>query len=117
MRGQESRILLLESFYGGSHRDVADGLVSHSRHSIHLLTLPARFWKWRMRGASIWFADKIRAKLIRNRAAGGGFPYDLILCTSLMDVAAMKALIGRECPPILLYCHETQIAYPQPSRS
>ena len=106
MRGQESRVLLLESFYGGSHRDVADGLVSHSRHSIDLLTLPARFWKWRMRGASLWFVSQLPA-----------IPYDLILCTGLMDVAALKALIGPGCPPILLYCHETQLAYPQPDRN
>ncbi len=105
-RRQELRVLLLESFYGGSHRDVADGLVSHSRHSFDLLTLPARFWKWRMRGASLWFVDQIRA-----------IPHDLILCTGLMDLAALKALIGPGCPPILLYCHETQLSYPQPDRN
>ncbi len=117
MRRQELRVLLLESFYGGSHRDVADGLVSHSRHSIHLLTLPARFWKWRMRGASLWFADQIRAKKAGDREAVGPIPYDLIFCTGLMDVAALKALVGPGCPPILLYCHETQLAYPQPDRN
>lgn len=117
MRGQELRILLLESFYGGSHRDVADGLVGHSRHSIDLLTLPARFWKWRMRGASLWFVDQIRAKNADDRRAVGAIPYDLILCTGLMDVASLKALIGPGCPPILLYCHETQLAYPQPDRN
>jgi len=107
MRGQESKVLLLESFYGGSHQSVADGLVDHSRHAIDLLTLPARFWKWRMRGASLWFVDQIDREL----------SYDLILCTSLMDVAALKALIGPACPPILLYCHETQLGYPQPGQN
>ena len=43
-------ILFLESFYGGSHREFADGLVQRSRHRIELHTLPARFWRWRMRG-------------------------------------------------------------------
>lgn len=121
MRGQESKILLLESFYGGSHRDVADGLVRHSRHSIDLLTLPARFWKWRMRGASLWFADQIEAGRVSTghpRTPGTDrVPYDLILCSGLMDVAALKALIGAACPPILLYCHETQLAYPHTGRT
>ena len=108
-RRQELRVLLLESFYGGSHRDVADGLVRHSRHSIHLLTLPARFWKWRMRGASLWFFKQLDAEPL--------LPYDLIFCTSLMDVGALKALLGRRCPPILLYCHETQLAYPDPGNN
>ena len=112
IRGQETRVLLLESFYGGSHRSVADGLVCHSRHSIDLLTLPARFWKWRMRGASLWFVDRIGADKTVS-----GIPYDLILCSSLMDVAALKALLGHTCPPILLYCHETQLVYPQPGQN
>ena len=45
-------ILFLEPFYGGSHREFADGLVQHSRQRIELHTLPARFWRWRMRGAA-----------------------------------------------------------------
>jgi glycosyltransferase involved in cell wall biosynthesis len=36
----------LEPFFGGSHKDFAQGLVSHSRHKIDSVTLPARFWKW-----------------------------------------------------------------------
>ncbi len=42
------RILLLEPYYGGSHRSWADGYVAHSRHNVMLLTLPARFWKWHL---------------------------------------------------------------------
>ncbi len=53
--------LFLEPFYGGSHRDFADGLIAHSRHRIDLVTLPARFWKWRMRGAALYLAGKIQA--------------------------------------------------------
>ncbi|MBW2707028.1 MAG: DUF3524 domain-containing protein, partial [Deltaproteobacteria bacterium] len=35
------KFLFLEPFFGGSHREFAQGLVAHSRHSIDLLTLPA----------------------------------------------------------------------------
>ncbi|MEJ2730858.1 MAG: DUF3524 domain-containing protein [Deltaproteobacteria bacterium] len=48
----------MESFFGGSHREFAKGLVSHSKHRIDLKTMPARFWKWRMRGAALYFVKK-----------------------------------------------------------
>ncbi|MDE0446148.1 MAG: DUF3524 domain-containing protein [Spirochaetaceae bacterium] len=97
-------ILFLEPFYGGSHREFADGLVQHSRHRIDLHTLPARFWRWRMRGAALHFA----------RAVARPADYDLLLVTDLMNVADLKALWGAECPPILLYVHENQLSYPKP---
>lgn len=97
------RILLLEPFYGGSHRDVADGLVAHSRHSVELMRLPARFWKWRMRAASLWFSHQLAET----------HDYDLVVCTGLMSVADLKAL-WPTAPPVLLYSHENQLAYPLP---
>ena len=97
-------VLFLESFYGGSHREFADGLVQHSRHRIDLYTLPARFWRWRMRGAALHFA----------RAVARPAEYDLLLVTDLVNVADLKAVWGAACPPILLYVHENQLSYPTP---
>ena len=97
-------VLFLESFYGGSHREFADGLVQHSRHRIALHTLPARFWRWRMRGAALHFA----------RAVARPQEFDLLLATDLMNVADLKAVWGAHCPPILLYVHENQLSYPTP---
>lgn len=104
------RVLFLESFYGGSHRDVADAIVEHSRHRVDLRTLPARFWKWRMRGAALSFA----------REVADATAYDLIVCTGLLSVPDFVALALRgsaadRLPPVLLYAHETQIVYPAPS--
>ncbi len=96
------KFLFLEPFYGGSHREFAKGLVSHSRHDIDLVTLPARFWKWRMRGAALFFIKKIPSLKI----------YDGLLTTSLMSLADYKALSNGTCPPILTYFHETQLTYP-----
>ena len=98
-------VLFLESFYGGSHREFADGLVQYSRHRIELHTLPARFWRWRMRGAALHFA----------RAVARPAEYDLLLATDLMNVADLKAVWGAGCPPILLYVHENQLSYPTPA--
>lgn len=98
------RILFLESFYGGSHRDVADAIIESSRNEIVLRTLPARFWKWRMRGAALTFA----------RQFDEDASYDLIVCGGLMSVADLRALVppSARSIPTLLYAHETQIVYP-----
>ncbi|MDZ7699461.1 MAG: DUF3524 domain-containing protein [Deltaproteobacteria bacterium] len=96
------KILFLEPFFGGSHRDFAEGLVAHSRHEIDLITLPSRFWKWRMRGASLYFI-----KQIQNLHA-----YDALITTDLMSLADFKALTGSACPPALVYFHENQLTYP-----
>ncbi len=96
------RILFLEPFYGGSHRDVADGLAAHSRHRIDLITLPDRFWKWRLRGAALYLADRIQSPQC----------YDALLVSSLMSLADLKAMWGPLCPPALVYFHENQFSYP-----
>lgn len=95
------RFLFLEPFYGGSHRDVADGWVAHSRHAIDLVTLPDRFWKWRMRGAALYWADRISPK-----------GYDGMIVSSLMSLAELKALWPQPLPPALVYFHENQLTYP-----
>ena len=99
---RQKRFVFLESFYGGSHRAFADGLVAHSRHRVDLVTLPARFWKWRMRGAALHFLGKIS-----NLEA-----YDGLITTDLIGLADFKALAGSGCPPILVYFHENQLTYP-----
>ena len=96
------RFLFLEPFFGGSHRNFAEGLISHSRHNIDLLTLPARFWKWRMRGAALFFLKKIPS--LKG--------YNGLITTDLMSLSDFKALCGPYCPPSLVYFHENQITYP-----
>lgn len=96
------KFLFLEPFYGGSHRDFADGLKTFSRHDIDLVTLPDRFWKWRMRGAALYFAKKIQEP---DR-------YDGLIVTSMMSLADLQALWGGRCPPALVYFHENQLNYP-----
>jgi len=104
MAVKRRRVLFLEPFYGGSHRAFADGWVAHSRHAIDLVTLPARFWKWRMRGAALHFA--------RTVADPGS--YDALVVTDLMSLSDLRALWGPACPPALVYFHENQLSYPLP---
>ncbi len=96
------RFLFLEPFFGGSHREFALGLKSNSKHRIDLVTLPARYWKWRMRGASLYFIKKIETFT----------DFDGIITSSLLSASDLRALFGPACPPILVYFHENQLTYP-----
>ena len=96
------RFLFLEPFCGGSHRDFAEGLTTHSRHRIERLEMPARFWKWRMRGAALYFAQRIDF----------GAHYHGLIVSSLMSLSDLKALWRGPFPPALLYFHENQFSYP-----
>jgi glycosyltransferase involved in cell wall biosynthesis len=69
------------------------------------LTLPGRNWKWRMRGAAPWFATQL---------ASAPEPCDLIVATSLLDVAHLRGLLPPPLDrrPLVLYMHENQLTYP-----
>lgn len=95
------KILFLEPFFTGSHQYFAEGIQRESSHTIELLTLPGRFWKWRMRGASIEFS-----RLMKNKK------FDLLIAGNLMDLAQLKALNPDMKVPIILYVHENQLDYP-----
>ena len=95
-------ILFLEPFYSGSHEYFAKGIVNNSSFNIDLLTLPGRFWKWRMRGAALEF----------SRMSNQNKKYDLIVTGNLMDLCQWKALNRNLQTPVLLYVHENQLAYP-----
>ena len=52
------KVLLLEGFMTGSHAQWANELKKYSSHDITLLTLPGRFWKWRMHGGAVSLANE-----------------------------------------------------------
>jgi glycosyltransferase involved in cell wall biosynthesis len=100
-------VWLIEPYYTGSHRAWADGYHSHSRHQVRLLTLPGRFWKWRMQGGAVTLARKAQAL--------SGQP-DLLLASDMLNVPAFLALGGDHIArtPVALYFHENQLTYPLP---
>ncbi len=101
------QILLLAPYFGGSHRVWAQGYAHHSRHQVSLVTLPARFWKWRMQGGAVTLAKRARAL---------GVQPDLLLVTDMVNVPAFLGLTRPRFAtvPVALYCHETQLTYPSP---
>ncbi len=115
------RILALEPYYGGSHRAVLDALVSRIDAEWTLLTLPARKWKWRMRGSAITMAadaSRIAAECtaIGPDAVGKSTdsPFDLVFASTFVNLAEFRGLAGPEIAsvPAIVYFHENQLVYP-----
>lgn len=97
-------ILVLEPYFGGSHRSFLEGLARHLPFEFAFLTLPARKWKWRMRLAAPCFAQLMQEME----------PPDRVLCSTFVDVATLRALAPAwiRQVPVLTYFHENQFAYP-----
>jgi glycosyltransferase involved in cell wall biosynthesis len=98
-------VLIIEPYYGGSHEQFLEGLSKHLPFKFRRMTLPARKWKWRMRLAAPHFA-----RLLERT----GEKYDLILCSTFLDVATFRGLAPAwvNNVPVLTYFHENQFAYP-----
>lgn len=99
------KVLILEPYFGGSHKSFLKGLSTRLPFEFSLMTLPARKWKWRMRLSAPYFADKLRQT---------GERFDRILCSTFLDVAAFRGLAPEwvRQVPLLTYFHENQFAYP-----
>ncbi len=112
------RILALEPYYGGSHRAVLDGLVARVDAEWTVLTLPARKWKWRMRGAAMTMAAQARELAAGSECAGesadAARPFDLVFASTFLNLAEFRGLAGARIAavPALVYFHENQLVYP-----
>ena len=110
------RILIVEPYYGGSHRRFIEGIQLHVAAEWTLLSLPARKWKMRMQLAAPWFAARLRACKREERG------FDAVLCSSFVDLALLRVLLGqlpgwRRETRFCLYFHENQLAYPERTAS
>jgi len=101
-------VLVLEPYYGGSHRAVLDTLLPALEVTYDLVTLPARKWKWRMRGAAITMAVEAR------RLHDEGHRWDLIYASTFLNLAEFLGLAGGAVlgVPAAVYFHENQLLYP-----
>jgi glycosyltransferase involved in cell wall biosynthesis len=101
-------VVVVEPWYGGSHRAWADGLVRHSRHRVRLVTHPDRFWRWRLRGGAVTLAEQLRADVDAHGRPG------VVVISSLVHGAALLGLARRELGdvPVVAYVHESQLRYP-----
>ena len=101
------KVLLISPYHGGSHRAWAEGYQEHSTHDLSLLTLPARYWKWRMHGGAVTLAREF---------AASDFKPDLVMTTDMLDVSTFLSLTRKRTAgiPVVLYMHENQLTYPLP---
>lgn len=103
------KVLLLSPYDAPSHAYWRRGLCHHLKDwDWTCLTLPARFFSWRIRGNSLTWSQEQRGLLEA--------PYDLLVATSMTDLATLRGLVPRlACVPTVLYFHENQFAYPASS--
>lgn len=102
------KILMLSPYDAVSHalwrHDLAEYLSEQRpQYGVTQVALPPRYFSWRFRGNS----------LSLSRHAALGQDYDLIIATSMTDLAALRGLnptVARV--PVIVYCHENQFAYP-----
>jgi glycosyltransferase involved in cell wall biosynthesis len=74
-------------------------------HTWTQLVLPPRHFNWRIRGNSLQWA--LNEKDLLNQ------DYDLLIATSMVDLASLRGFIPRIAQlPTLLYFHENQFVYP-----
>ncbi|XP_041367752.1 glycosyltransferase-like domain-containing protein 1 [Gigantopelta aegis] len=96
-----AEILLIEPFYGGSHKQLIDLLCTLPNHALY--TLPAKKWHWRARTSALYFSQIIPYS----------HKYRVLFTSSVLNLAELVALR----PDLVslkkvLYFHENQLVYP-----
>jgi len=97
--------LLVEPWFGGSHRQWIEAYQERSQLDVQVLSLPARYWKWRMMGGAQSLARHFKERGLKPRR---------ILASSMLDLPSFLGLLRRELADVAvdLYFHENQILYP-----
>ncbi len=102
------RVLVAESWFGGSHRLWAEGYRRSSRHDVAVVGLEPAGWKWRLRAG----AAPLAALVADQVDECGAWPEAMIV-SGLVDVSS---LLGQLRAPadvaVVTYMHESQIVYP-----
>jgi len=96
-------IWLLSAYRSASHASWANWLINtFDEINWHKLELPGRHFRWRIRGNPLSWLNKLPANTP-----------DLILATSMVDLATLKGLNPQLANvPCIYYFHENQFAYP-----
>ncbi len=103
LQADRKNIWLLSAYRSDSHAAWADWLhQTFNEFNWHILELPGRHFRWRIRGNPLsWLYS-----LPETRP-------DLILATSMVDLATLKGLHPRIASvPCIYYFHENQFDYP-----
>ncbi|NXG03614.1 GTDC1 protein, partial [Sakesphorus luctuosus] len=96
-------VLLIEPFYGGSHKQLMDLLQEELQEDCVLCTLPAKKWHWKARTSALYFMQTVPTSS----------NYRILFASSVLNLAELTALrpdLGKLKK--VLYFHENQLAYP-----
>ncbi|XP_045909689.1 glycosyltransferase-like domain-containing protein 1 isoform X3 [Micropterus dolomieu] len=99
---QTPSVLLVEAFYGGSHKQLID-LLKENIDGCSVFTLPAKKWHWRARTAALHFSQTIPTCP----------SYRVLFSSSVLNLCELVALrpdLARLKK--VLYFHENQLVYP-----
>ncbi|XP_026761994.2 glycosyltransferase-like domain-containing protein 1 [Galleria mellonella] len=97
-------ILILEPFYGGSHKKLIDVITSNlPSHQYKLITMTAKKWHWRARTSALYMSTQIPVY----------HKFKILLCTSVLPLAELLGLR----PDLtklhkIVYFHENQLEFP-----
>jgi glycosyltransferase involved in cell wall biosynthesis len=99
------QILIVEPFFGGSHKKWAEEFQKFSNHVVEIISLPGRHWKWRMFGGAVELAKQLLYS---------DFKPDLLIASDMLDLATFISLCRKKLSntAISVYFHENQITYP-----
>ncbi|KAM8719303.1 hypothetical protein ACLKA7_011936 [Drosophila subpalustris] len=97
-------ILIIEPFFGGSHKQLIDTLVEClNLADYEIFSLPAKKWHWRARTSALYFSQLIPPE----------HEYKVLITSSVLNLAE---LIGVRPDLVtcrkIVYFHENQLVYP-----
>lgn len=101
------KILLLSPYDILSHQYWWQGLQAQfPEYQWTVLTLPPRYFSWRIRGNSLSWAFT-QGDILKQH-------YDLLISCSMTDLSSLRGFIPELGKiPTLVYCHENQFLFPQ----
>jgi len=99
------KILLIEPYYTGSHRQWAEGYQKNSDHEIKIISMKGQFWKWRMHGGAVTLSIQFTQL---------NWKPDYILASDMLDLSTFLSLTRKITAniPTAVYFHENQLSYP-----